>query len=208
MTPLEQSVVNIFDANTSIIDEIRFCWNGWTVSGIGRIGGLVRSGRVHVVLDQSAAGVNHYNTRRNLMRVFRDPTTPQGAVRNVAGEAGVIHEAVHALLDLQNFRGDDMDAEAMCYIAQADYHRRARSLNPDSGGYHRLGSQVANWLGGQGTRSDPPPAVPDSFRVQFFQVFSISDLYRPLVDQAATRNEGRIVSTRAHRYNGIPQQGR
>jgi len=198
-TALEQTVINIL--NDPVTRTIQFTWNRTRIANIDSIAALI-PGRIGVDLvppAQRTRPVDHYSPRANRLSVFRDPGPPAGTI---ADEATVVHEAVHALLDRASFGGDDMDAEAMGYIAQAWYHLGKNSADPDSGGYHRLGREVAECC-----RQNPRNPIPGHYRTLFFQQFSVSALYRHLVDQQRSAN-GTIVSTRNHGYNGIPRPRR
>jgi hypothetical protein len=198
-TALEQTVVRIL--NDPVTQAIRFTWNGTTIANIDSIAALI-PGRIAVDLvppGPRTRPVDHYATQSNRLSVFRDPGPPAGTI---ADEATVVHEAVHALLDRASFGGDDMDAEAMGYIAQGWYHLGKNSVNPDSGSYHRLGRQVAEFC-----RQNPRSPIPAHYRTLFYQCLAVSSLYQHLVDREHSAN-GTIVSTRNHGYNGIPNRRR
>ena len=100
------------------LGHIRFIWNGATIdrAALQRIADLVDTGRISVCWDPLlSAGQAAYESDGNTF-FLSDPyaSTP-------FAEAIIVHEAVHAVLDLRGKSMYVMESEAIAYLTQALY---------------------------------------------------------------------------------------
>jgi hypothetical protein len=107
---LRQRVAAVLDDPR--LSKINFSLQGANVEGRGfrRVARLVRSGGISVILEPSLGSAGAYNN----MKMWFNCSQPEGSA--------VVHEATHALLDVQNCTGTtDLTNEVAAYLAQTLY---------------------------------------------------------------------------------------
>lgn len=106
---------------TRKLDQIDFSLDGIKIdaAGLREVGRLMVEGRIHIEVGDTGTTLSAaYTPHSNTMSVGQMDRPPSDVWR-----AGIVHESVHALVDLRKTRTTELNDETVAYIAEAIYIR-------------------------------------------------------------------------------------
>lgn len=119
------------------IDQIDFTLDGFTIdaAGLREVGRLMLQGRIHVEVGDTGSRLGAaYTPHSNTMKIKASNRPPNDLWR-----AGIVHESVHALIDLRCVRTTVLNDETAAYLAEAVYIRAGGlALTPSDPGVARV----------------------------------------------------------------------
>jgi hypothetical protein len=132
----------------------------------------IELGEIDVVVGAAArAGVEaQYNNKSDFVRV---PNSGYGAT--VTQQAGILHECVHAVVDMQNISGQAESAnEAAAYVAMMLYTLHTGSpIPPSNVPIADIADVIADYM-----KDHPGAAVPSMFEADLRNVIALHPNYR------------------------------
>ncbi len=147
---LASNVASVFLTSDPIprarLDRIDFYFGRLHIDaqGLRTVGSAIRRGRIQVRVGNTGPLLGAaYSSHHNRM------TVPSARAHTTTlGQAAILHEGVHALLDLTRFQTTALTDETAAYLAEAIYLRAASTMpvsrNPDTMRIYRTAFQLIN----------------------------------------------------------------